>query len=499
MSAFLSLIAVILFAGQSDQGAAGFPLSMNGRTVLLATQESRGHRMFVLDEFVGAVGGELVYSQGGLRARWEFSGEAIEFSHGSPYYRAGRRFYSLPAACGFEGGVFVVPLRFLTRDLEELLPDAFRFDKNAEVLRDISDYAHLKSFRTEVGRESTSISLLTTRAVEFALDNTRSGTFLVNLYRTRISSAVEDSIASTGYVDSLRVIPYAEGAQLVFHLDGRAKNYKVEETRRPVGLLISFKGEPLGEETAASASSPPEKHSSKAPARDYRIRKVMIDPGHGGKDPGAMAGRNVVEKDINLKVSRMLAPLLEKEGFEVIMTRKDDTFIPLSRRTAMANENGTDLFVSIHCNASKNKNACGFEVYFLSEAKTDEERTVAHRENMSLTYERPGLDPSTLGDLQFIFWDLAQNEFLQESYECARIIVEEVSRGQKKGRAGVRQAGFYVLNGVYMPSVLIEIAYLSHPEERKMLTDDAYLRKLTARILEGLITYINTYNARVNG
>lgn len=497
MKVLLSLVAASLLWGQSAFGAAGFALSTDGRTLILPTRESGGHRMFVLDELVQGMGGELAYAQENLGVRWKFEGESVEFSHGSPFYRVGRRLYSLPGECGFEGAVFLVPVSFLMRDLEELFPDAFHYDRNAGLLRDIRDYAHLKSFRAEVGRESTKVALLTTARVKFALDNTRPGTFLLNLYRTMISNAIEDSLANTGYVDSLRVLPYPEGAQLVFHLDGRARKYRVEETSRPMGILITFEGTPLEEEV--SVATPPEKSRPRGKGRDYGIRKVMIDPGHGGKDPGAMAGRNVAEKAINLKVSKMLASMLEKEGLEVVLTRKDDTFVPLSRRTAMANENGTDLFVSVHCNASKNKNMRGFEVYFLSEAKTDEERAVAHMENESLKYERPDLDPSTLGDLQFIFWDLAQNEFLQESYECARTIVSEVARGRKGGRNEVRQAGFYVLNGVYMPSVLIELAYLSHEEDRKILTNDANLGKLVSRIFEGLVTYINAYNGKVGG
>jgi N-acetylmuramoyl-L-alanine amidase len=497
MNALLSILAVVLLAPQSG-GAADFPVSIDGRNTSLATRESGGYRSFSLADLALAVGGDVSYFRNGLTAAWQFSGETITFTHGSPFYRAGRRLYSLPAACGFDGAGFYVPVRFLTGDLEELFPDAFRFDDNAGTLRDIRDYAHLKSFKAEIGRESTSLSLFTTRGVKFALDNTKPGTFLLNLYDTRITTAIEDSIEHMGYVDSLRVISYAEGAQLLFYLDRRANKYRVEEMRRPPGLLILFRGQPLGDGKAAPAS-PPVKKASKGPARDYTIRKIMIDPGHGGKDPGAMSGRSVVEKNINLKVSKMLASMFEKEGLSVTMTRKDDTFVPLSQRTAMANENGTDLFVSVHCNASKNKNVRGFEVYFLSEAKTDEERAVAHRENMSLTYERPGLDPSTLGDLQFIFWDLAQNEFLKESYECARTIVEEVREGQNGRRNEVRQAGFYVLNGVYMPSILIELAYLSEAEDRKLLTDDTYLRKLATRIFEGIMTYIETYNSRVNG
>jgi len=361
---------------------------------------------------------------------------------------------------------------------------------------DIRDFDFLKSFKVEIGRTSTHITLLTTSPVKFALDNSRPGSFLLNLFQTRISSAIEDSIMQSGYVDSVQVIPYSDGAQLMFYLDWRAERYRVAEMTHPTGLRITFAGKSVGEgEVPVSAGIPEERVKT----RDFSIGSVMIDPGHGGKDPGAVADGRLMEKNINLKASKMLAKMLEAEGLEVNLTRKDDSFVPLSVRTDHANEDGADIFVSIHCNSSTTKNLRGFEVYFLSEAKTDEERAVAHRENMSLKYERPDLDPATLGDIQFIFWDLAQNEFLTESYQCAQVIVREISDGLAVERSHVKQAGFYVLNGVYMPSILIELAYISNRKDRSQITDDAYLRKMVNHIFLGLTKYIESYNHKVNG
>jgi len=472
-------------------------VSYRGKSKELPARTLHGYQVFDLDELTRILGGTLTVIQEELTVEWQFSGETIEFSHGSPLYRAGRRVYNLPTAPGFDGGSFLVPVRFLTRDLEELFPDIFIFDAAAGELRDIRDFAHLKSFRVEVDPNSTYIGLLTTSPVKFALDNTKPGSFLLNLYDTRISSAIEDSVSQVGYVDSVEVIPYADGVQLLFHLNDKAGRYRVAETTQPTGLSVTFFGQPLDgvkSPVVSTVGSPPVTEH-----RDYTIKSIMIDPGHGGKDPGAVAGRTLYEKDINLKISKMLAEMLELEGFHVTMTRENDTFVPLSSRTRLANENSSDIFVSVHCNSSASKNLNGFEVYFLSEAKTDEERTVAHRENMSLKYERPDLDPATLGDIQFIFWDLAQNEFLTESYECAQTIVQEVSHGLDVERCHVKQAGFYVLNGVYMPSVLIEMAYLSNSEDRARITSDAYLKKMIRHLSSGITEYIHTYNAKVSG
>ncbi|MFQ6105114.1 MAG: N-acetylmuramoyl-L-alanine amidase [Candidatus Glassbacteria bacterium] len=493
----ISIAGLILLVCFGELLSEHIIVSFKGRTKELPVKEFHGSKVFALDELTKVLGGKMAVSGDELKIRWEFAGETLIFSHGSHFYRVGKRVYNLPIASGFEGGTFCVSVRFLTHHLQELFPDIFNYDGSSGVLRDIRDFAHLRSFKVVIDRATTSIELLTTSQVKFALDNSRPGSFLLNLYNTRISSAIEDSISQAGYIDSVKVVPYSDGVQLVFYLDERAERYRVAEITQPTGLRIDFKGKPSveGEVSVVSRKQPPEIKE----VQDRRMNVIMIDPGHGGKDPGAVAGRTLMEKDINLKVSILLAEMLEREGFEVLLTREDDSFIPLSTRTDLANENGADLFVSIHCNSSKDRNLKGFEVYFLSEAKTDEERAVAHRENLSLRYERPDLDSTTLGDIQFIFWDLAQNEFLAESYECAQTIVGTVSNGIGIERSQVKQAGFYVLNGVYMPSVLIELAYISNPEERKLLSGNSYLKKVAGHLLEGITSYIKSYNHRVKG
>ncbi|MEO0203169.1 MAG: N-acetylmuramoyl-L-alanine amidase [candidate division WOR-3 bacterium] len=217
---------------------------------------------------------------------------------------------------------------------------------------------------------------------------------------------------------------------------------------------------------------------------------IVIDPGHGGKDPGAIGKWGIKEKDITLAISKKVANILRREyGFKVILTRDSDIFLSLSERAEIAKRYNAKIFVSIHCNYFDMDNASGPETYFLSTARTSEERAVETLENSVIKYEVEESDV-----LKYIVSDILQNIYLKESQKLAFFIHQKLSRGRKD--RGVRQAGFYVLRMVYAPSVLVEVGYISNPEEAKLLIDDNYQNKLARDIAQGIIEYVNWYLRR---
>jgi len=221
--------------------------------------------------------------------------------------------------------------------------------------------------------------------------------------------------------------------------------------------------------------------------KERTLKTIVIDPGHGGKDPGAVHG-NYKEKDIVLKASKKIASKLTKNGFNVIMTRTEDVFIPLKDRTKIADSAKADLFVSIHCNAAPNKRAMhGAETYFLSAARSDWARTVEATENSAIKFEAKA--GSGLSELDYILNDLAQTQFLEESQQAGISIQESMVQKCDLYNRGLKQANFYVLRLNYMPAVLVEIAFLTHPEDRKRLMDDDFLDKATDAIVEGIQAY----------
>ncbi len=223
---------------------------------------------------------------------------------------------------------------------------------------------------------------------------------------------------------------------------------------------------------------------------------IVLDPGHGGKDPGAIGKLSTLEKNLNLDIAKRLKRKLEKSGYRVLLTREDDRFVPLTERTNFANRNNADLFISIHCNASRdNPRAIGFETYFLSEARTDLERAQALKENRSLLSEE---NPFLSSELGLILSDLAQQEFLKESEELACCIQDMADAYLGLQNRGVRQAGFYVLRGALMPAVLVECGFLSNKREEKLLRNEKTRERISEAIFRGIKRFLLTYEKKMS-
>ncbi|MCK4235546.1 MAG: N-acetylmuramoyl-L-alanine amidase, partial [Candidatus Krumholzibacteria bacterium] len=221
--------------------------------------------------------------------------------------------------------------------------------------------------------------------------------------------------------------------------------------------------------------------------RRLQLRKVAIDPGHGGIDNGKVSPSGIREKDVNLEIAFLLRDrLIETLGVEVVMTRVEDELIPLDHRAEMANSAEADLFISIHCNGWFHPDAGGFETFFLSPARTEEEARLASEENASLKFENPELRPEEIEDLDFILWDMVQNEFINESSDLAEMIQRELDEVLDIRNRGVKQAGLKVLKGLRMPAVLFEIAFLSNPQEEKLLQDPSFHWKVVQGIVEAI-------------
>ncbi|MFW5500355.1 MULTISPECIES: N-acetylmuramoyl-L-alanine amidase [unclassified Maridesulfovibrio] len=214
------------------------------------------------------------------------------------------------------------------------------------------------------------------------------------------------------------------------------------------------------------------------------FKTIMLDPGHGGKDPGASAN-GLKEKNINLRFSKILAAKLKKAGFSVMYTRSTDKFIPLEERTAMANIKKADMFISIHCNAHRSSKINGIETYTLNLARNRNAVRVAAREN--------AVSAKRISDLQVILTDLMLNSKMKESKDLAKNIhtgsLKSIRTKWSVHDQGVREAPFYVLMGAKMPSVLIELGYLTNRTEAKRLKTDRYLSYIADGIVKGVLDY----------
>lgn len=225
----------------------------------------------------------------------------------------------------------------------------------------------------------------------------------------------------------------------------------------------------------------------------HKIRRVVIDAGHGGEDTGAVSPHGLREKRVVLDVARKVKWALEAGGLEVVMTRNSDVFIPLSGRAQTANKQAADFFVSIHANASLTRSLQGFEIYYLSEATDDAALAVERAENSVLRFESAHQAPSK--QLKTIFWDLRESENRRESLYIAQHVMNAVSASVEVAAQRIRSANFYVLKWTECPAILIETGYLTNKPDERRLRDPAYKQRLAEAIVEGIWTYKREYEA----
>ena len=259
----------------------------------------------------------------------------------------------------------------------------------------------------------------------------------------------------------------------------------------PYRLVIDIEGQKTGEAVAAldkKKAGPPAAKGKRIP--EAGIRKIVLDPGHGGKDPGAIGLGGVAEKDIVLAVAKKLANKLKQQmGVEVVLTRTDDRFIPLEDRTAIANAEDADLFVSLHMNASPNGETRGLETYYLDNTNDEASLRLAARENST--------SQKHVSDLQFILSDMTQNLKLEDSITLAHRLHHSLVGGMSKRLAdfrdlGVKKALFYVLVGARMPSVLVEMFFITNRTEGRAMTQDSYQNAVVESLYDGILKYKET-------
>ena len=225
----------------------------------------------------------------------------------------------------------------------------------------------------------------------------------------------------------------------------------------------------------------------------WKFSTIIIDPGHGGKDPGAVGYRGTLEKDIALDVAKRLEKKISKNmKVKTVLTRDEDIFLKLGERTRIANENNGSLFISIHANAATDRRASGFETFLIGPNKNEAAVRVAARENSVLELE--GVAGKKLTNEDLIQATIAQSAFASKSEKFAALVQEEIGKRVQGKNRGVKQAGFYVLMGASMPNVLVELGFISNLAEEKKLRSSQYREVLATAIFRALEKYEKTLN-----
>lgn len=271
----------------------------------------------------------------------------------------------------------------------------------------------------------------------------------------------------------------------------------------PPKLVIDFSQ--IDEEKSEAPDSLKEKEASRgkvaqpstASSSLQGMKTIVIDPGHGGLEPGARGRFGTLEKNVALEIGLKLRTVIEQNfPSRVVLTRDKDLDVSLENRAALANNNKADFFISIHANSSFRKDAHGSETYFLSRDATDEEaRKLAFLENNPAEFGE-GITGESEDEIQMILWDMAQSAYLKQSSLLAESIQKELNLLLRTSNRGIKQAPFTVLAGVACPAVLVEVAFISNPREERSLTRERFQINVAKAIYRGLVNYIELYSQK---
>ena len=407
------------------------------------------------------------------------AGRKIKISGNSSYIMIDDKPYQMPQITRVESNDLYVPAEDFLGILKATILPGINFDSRKEFLDiDIIRF-NITGIHIDVKSNGTIIRLTTKKP--FSERNISSFINKHGWYYLTVAGAMVDTTTlnaglSRGVVRRIESDQIGKTAQVAFKLGKEVISHEWYQSLDPNEIVITLRT-PLGKV---------DEYIEDVKER-WRLDTVVLDAGHGGKDPGSQGKYGTKEKDVVLDITKRVGRLLEKNaGIKVVYTRDEDVFIGLIDRTKMANDTNGKLFVSVHANANKNRKIQGFETYLLRPGKSEDAIEVASRENAVIKLEEKTGQYDNLTGENLIMATMAQSMFMKESEDLAAIIQMELDKRLNTPNRGVKQAGFYVLIGASMPNVLVEVGYLSNPAEEKKLKQAVHKQRIAESIYEGI-------------
>ncbi len=407
------------------------------------------------------------------------AGRKIKISGNSSYIMIDDKPYQMPQITRVESNDLYVPAEDFLGILKATILPGINFDSRKEFLDiDIIRF-NITGIHIDVKSNGTIIRLTTKKP--FSERNISSFINKHGWYYLTVAGAMVDTTTlnaglSRGVVRRIESDQIGKTAQVAFKLGKEVISHEWYQSLDPNEIVITLRT-PLGKV---------DEYIEDVKER-WRLDTVVLDAGHGGKDPGSQGKYGTKEKDVVLDITKRVGRLLEKNaGIKVVYTRDEDVFIGLIDRTKMANDANGKLFVSVHANSNPNRKIQGFETYLLRPGKSEDAIEVASRENAVIKLEEKTGQYDNLTGENLIMATMAQSMFMKESEDLAAIIQMELDKRLNTPNRGVKQAGFYVLIGASMPNVLVEVGFISNPAEEKKLKQAVHKQRIAESIYEGI-------------
>lgn len=385
-------------------------------------------------------------------------------------------------------GDWFVPLDFIARVLKATTDKHLLWLESTRslILGDVVPNQVLLKYSME--SDHSRIVLQSTRPVSYGTQM-QGGALVITPHGEDFSIGFQETSFTDGILKSLAF----SGKSIRIETDQGYGTFKSFELSDPPRLVVDFFRKPQTETATPPAPAPAPPVLLPEPGAGKGV--IVIDPGHGGTETGAAGPQGTLEKDITLSIARKLRSVLENNsGTRVILTREGDQLVPLDDRTALANNNKADLFISIHLNSTLRGYGKGAETYFLSTQATDDQaRNSAAVENNAVGVNQAATQVGS--DLKLILWDMAQTEYLTESSHLAETIQQELNDTLGIANRGIKQAPFRVLMGATMPAVLVEVGFINNPAEEKLMNDADYQMKIARAIFRSVQKFQNNLAA----
>ncbi len=407
----------------------------------------------------------------------------LKISGNSSYILVDERVYQIPSFAIWDNNDIYVQAEALFNLIRETTMPGIGYDSRRMVL-DI-DIKEFNITGIEINEKSNGTVLRLKTRSSFPEGNISSffhenGWFYITIADALVDTTEIRRSDSRGVVRNITADQLKNTAQIAFQIKTKVESHELYQAKDPSEIVVSLRT-PMDNSIARI----------KEVKNRWKLDTIVLDAGHGGKDPGTMGPRGTKEKDIALDITKRVGLLLEKNTkLKVIYTREEDIFIPLWKRTKIANESNGKVFLSIHLNGSPNKSAYGFETYLLRPGKTEDAIEVASRENEVIKFEeRTDNKYKDLSGENLIMATMAQSIFMRESEELAAMIQEEMAKKIKSKNRGIKQAGFHVLIGASMPNILIEAGYLTNRNEEKNLRNAKYRQAIANCIYKAVVKF----------
>ena len=407
----------------------------------------------------------------------------IKVSSGSSYILVDEKVYQMPIYPIWQDNDIFIPAEYFFDILKRTTLPGISYDSSLMVLNlDILEFSITGVNITQ--KANGTILRINTKKIfpegsisSFFHEN---GWFYITIADALVDTTEIRRSDTRGVIQRVAADQLGKTAQLAFQIRSKVESHELYQSRDQNEIVVSLRT-PMDNSVS---------RINKVKDR-WKLDTIVLDAGHGGKDPGTLGRRGTKEKDIALDITKRVGLLLEKNTkLKVIYTRREDVFIPIWERTKIANEANGKMFLSIHLNGNPNKTAYGFETYLLRPGKTEDAIEVAHRENEVIKLEdRSENKYRDLSGENLIIATMAQSVYMKESEELAAMIQEEMGKKVKSKNRGVKQAGFHVLIDASMPNVLIEAGFLTNANEERNLRKSNYRQIIANSIYRAIVKF----------